>query len=225
MQVTSIASTYNNKKFSFEVSHQAKNNNTYSDSEYNSKEKLLIAGMSALGVATSIALLAKCKKTSFLSYFKNAKFEEAQIISMGAGSCLGGFIGGSIVDKNPENRKLKKREAVMQIGNVSIPVVTVGAFSRIAKKFGKIPQAIGAVAGLFTGVFLSNVLMNSLSDAIFKTNKRRPVKLSDFSAHIDDMLMAASFVSEAPLIQKLARVIPFALIVAGYETGTQKVKE
>jgi len=223
MQITSIASTYNRENIPSRASYRPKVNDCTGD--YSAKEKFLIAGMSAIGVVSSLALLAKYKKTSFLKYFKNAKFEELQIISMGAGSCLGGLIGGSIVDKNPENRKLKKREAVMQIGNVSIPVVTVGAFSRLARKFGKVPQAIGATAGLFTGVFLSNILMNSLSDAVFKTNKKRPVKLSDFSAHIDDMLMAASFVSDAPLIQKLARIIPVALIIAGYETGIQKVQE
>lgn len=39
--------------------------------------------------------------------------------------------------KNPENRKAKRRETVMQLGNISIPIITVETFAKFGKKFGE----------------------------------------------------------------------------------------
>ena len=169
-------------------------------SPYSTKQKAIVATTTLLGTLGSIAILAKYanKSSSYknifkntFSYLKNIQFHDKEIISIGAGSCLGGLLGGYIIDKNPENRKAKRRETIMQIGNISIPILTVEGCSKLAKNSKNIVKTLAACGGLIAGVYVSNILMNILSDAIFKNNNDRGVKATDFSAHVDDMVVAA----------------------------------
>jgi hypothetical protein len=105
-------------------------------SDYSKKDNLIVAGTPALGVAGSLALLPKAQGyklnfKNFGKYFKNADFLFKEIVAIGAGSCLGGLAGGYIIDKNPINRKAKRRESVMQIGNITIPIATVAGTNKI----------------------------------------------------------------------------------------------
>lgn len=198
-----------------------------------SKGKRAIIGLTTiLGTAASIAILAKTSGYSLKpdkifkniknSYLAKVEFHDKEIITIGAGSCLGGLAGGYMVDKNKNNRRAKNREAVMQIGNVSIPILTVEACSKLAKKSKGWVRALAATAGLFVGVYMANILMNILGNAIFKNTQARDVKATDFSAHLDDMLVAAEYISTADIIHKIARIIPIALLVPGNEVGNKK---
>lgn len=215
------------RKTNFEHGHSLK------DSNYTAAQKAIIATTTALGVAGSLALLAKktghsLKPSKMFSNIKNSylakvKYEEKEVITIGAGSCLGGLVGGYIVDKNPDNRKAKRRETVMQIGNISIPILTVEGFANIGKRFNKFTKSAFAVAGIFVGVYLANFLMNILSNVIFKSNNgARGVKASDFSAHLDDAVVAASYISDAKPVHNIARIIPLALMFAGNEVGNKE---
>ncbi len=214
-------------------------------SGYSTKDKAIVATTTALGVAVSCALLAKNAGYSLKpskmfknlkSYLANVKYEDKEICTIGAGTCLGGLAGGYIIDKKPENRRAKNREAVMQIGNISIPIITVVQFKKLGAKFakkvkgaaaegtkfGKTAEGLAAVAGIFVGVYLANFLMNKVSNFIFQNkNNERNVKATDFSAHLDDMLVAANCISENKYIHKIARIIPAVLIIPGYEVGTK----
>ncbi len=151
------------------------------------------------------------------------EFHDKEVITLGAGSCLGGLAGGYMVDKNPNNRRSKNREAVMQIGNISIPIITVEQFAKFGEKFGKIQKGIAAVTGIFVGVYLANFLMNKFSNLVFQNkNDERDVKATDFSAHLDDMVVAASCISDNKYVQGIARIIPLALCIPGFEVGTKK---
>ncbi len=222
--------------------------NPWSESTYNTKEKALVAGTTALGVAASLALLAKHAKYSLnpkkmfknfkKSYLYKAPYDEPEIITMGIGSCLGGLAGGYMIDKNKENRKAKWKEALMQVANVSVPIIFVARFAKAGKYLGKrflekqkgaetyrtkIPKAIAALTGLFTGVYVSNIFANWVNEKIFNQGKGRPVQLSDFSAHLDDFCLAARQVDDKnPLIHKITMLIPAALMVAGNEVGNKK---
>lgn len=224
MNMISVNS-YNNKTFG--------HGNFGNDNNYSKKEKMIVAGSTALGVATSCALLAKRAKYSLnpvkmfknvkKSYLANVKFHEKEVISIGAGSCLGGLVGGYMIDKSPENREAKTREAIMQIGNISIPILTVEWFASIGKKYGNVAKAVGAIGGIFAGIYAANFLMNKLGTLLFKSDKdERGVKATDFSAHLDDMVVAASYISDAPLVHSIARLVPVALMVAGNEVGNKK---
>ncbi len=205
------------------------------NSDYSAKEKTIVAGTTALGIAASLALLAKKSGYSLnpLKMTKNFKnsflaktdFLAKEIVAIGAGTCLGGLAGGYIIDKDPVNRKAKKREAVMQMGNISIPILTVALFHNISKKYGKAAQAAGSLAGIFTGVYLANFLMNKLSNVLFNNKNERGVKIIDFSAHVDDVVAGASYISNAGWVHNAARVIPAILMFPGMAVGTKKPNE
>lgn len=94
---------------------------------YTTKDKAIIGATTALGVLGSIAVLAafakkpnggkyslnpiEAIKNIKNSYIANVKFHDKEVISIGAGSCLGGLAGGYIVDKilkiaKPKEEKL-----------------------------------------------------------------------------------------------------------------------
>ena len=234
----------NNKRVSFG------HGNPWSDSTYSAKEKGIIAATTGIGVIASLAILAKCAKYSLnpKKMFKNFKgsylykspYDEPEIITIGAGSCLGGLAGGFAVDKDRANRKAKLRESLMQISNISVPIIFVGRFAAGGKYIGKhffeknklvetyrtkIPKAIAAIAGIFVGVYASNLLANKINEKIFKHGKGRPVQLSDFSAHLDDFCMAARQVdNQNKIIHKVTMFIPGALMIAGNEVGNKKAE-
>ena len=201
---------------------------------YSKKQKLIIAGMSAVGTAASCAILAKRAGYSLNpskifnlkniknSYLAKVKYHDEQVIPIGVGSILGGLAGGYMVDKDPNARKEKRREALMQVGNVSIPILTVDFLSEKLGKYGKVAKTCGAVAGIFAGVYLANIIMNRVNNFIFNKKEGRDMKLTDFSAHVDDAVVAASYVSSSPIVDKIERIIPIVLMIPGNEVGNKK---
>lgn len=228
-------------------------NNPWADSPYNMPQKLFVAGTTALGVAASMALLAKHKGYSLSpkkifgnsfnpknihsnlkkTWWNKVEFDEAPVIAIGAGSCLGGLIGGCIIDKDKENRKAKLRESLLQIANISIPIVFVVYAAKLGKNIGKkylekgaketlrtkLPKAIFGIGGLFAGVFSANIVANKINEKIFHRGKGRPVQASDFSAHLDDFCVAAQQIHDGGLVHVISRLVPLALMIAGNEVG------
>ena len=205
-----------------------------SKNTYSKGQKAVVAGMAALGTAVSCAILAKragySLKPSKMFNLKNiknsflakVKYHDEQVIPIGVGSILGGLAGGYMIDKDPKARKEKRREALMQVGNVSIPILTVDFLSEKLGKYGKVAKTCGAVAGIFAGVYLANVIMNKVNNFIFRQKEGRDMKLTDFSAHVDDAVVAASYVSSSPIVYGIARIIPLALMIPGNEVGNKK---
>ena len=205
-----------------------------SKNTYSKGQKAVVAGMAALGTAASCAILAKragySLKPSKMFNFKNIKnsflakveYHDEQVIPIGAGSILGGLAGGYMIDKDPKARKEKRREALMQVGNVSIPILTLDFLSEKLGKYGKVAKTCGAVAGIFAGVYLANVIMNRVNNFLFRHKENRDMKLTDFSAHVDDAVVAASYVSSSPIVYGIARIIPLALMIPGNEVGNKK---
>ena len=206
-------------------------------SDYSTKDKLIVAGTTALGVTGSLLALSKYRgykinPKSFLKYFKTTKIKAPEIITMGVGTCLGGLTGGYIIDKNPENRKAKRREAIMQIGNISIPILTVDLTNKLCNKLkvpekttkGKTIRTIASLSAIIAGIYLANFIMNKVSNVIFKEKaNERGVKGTDLFPHIDDVLASAQYIDESSNIaHKIARIVPFALMVAGNEVGNKK---
>lgn len=249
---------------SVQKSQQANNNQTVADISVRKKEetpqeyhkrKVGVGICTALGVATSLAVLAKCDKTKKYSlslnkilstpikdtYVGSAQYESKEVISMGIGSCLGGLIGGALFDKRNEDLTPKIQEGVVQITNVSLPIMFVEGLSKLGEKvtdsmanwaskgsigrkiLAESPKVAGSVIGLVSGMYLGNRLSHQINKHVFnKKEDDRPVKLKDFSAHIDDICLAATFVAQGnPLTKAVSRIIPLALCVAGNETGNK----
>lgn len=203
-------------------------------SNYKPSEKAVIFTSTTLGVLGSLAILAKSAKYSLKpsDMFKNIKnsylaktdFGAKEVIAMGAGSCIGGLAGGFIVDKDKNNRKSKLRESIMQIGNVSIPILTVHLMvEKIFKNASKGARAFAGLGGVFAGVTIANFVMNKFNNIIFNENngEKRKMKVTDFSAHVDDFVVAASYISKSDFVHTLGRVIPIALLIPGLEVGNK----
>lgn len=208
-------------------------------SSYSTKDKFIVAGTTALGVTGSLLALSKYRgykmnPKSFFNYLKTTKIKAPEIITMGLGTCLGGLAGGYIIDKNSENRKAKRREAVMQIGNISIPILTVHLTDELNNKLkvsketfkGKSIRTISSLGAIIAGIYLANFVMNKVSNVIFKESaNERGVKGTDLFPHIDDVLASAQYIDEkSNIAHKIARIVPFALMVAGNEVGNKKAE-
>ena len=168
------------------------------------------------------------------------------IIATAAGSVAGGFIGGALVD-DKSNLRAKKREVLSQLlGDVLVPIgcVYVGskAYDRVSetlvsmmpkinstKKLAKIfnaisenlPSSIATVVSLGVGIIAGNRVSNEINEKLYHKPVERGIKASDFAPHVDDLCMATSMMNHgSEFASKIARVIPFALLVPGYETGT-----
>lgn len=200
----------------------------------------------ALGVLASLAILAKTSKTPYslkLSKMVSTPFKDTflgkeeytwqKVLTVGAGSCLGGLAGGFIFDKNKNNRKAKIRETLNQYTNMALPISTVALASmgtdlltpKLPPKAGKVCQIIGPVAGLAVGIIAGNKLANKLNEKIFHKKEKRPIELTDMSAHLDDICMTSQYIAKDNILTKCAsRFIPIALLVAGNEIGTKQEK-
>jgi len=216
---------------------------------FSTKQKLVIAGSTALGVATSIALLSLFKgyslnpkkiiKTPFKDTFLGKEeYKVANVMTIGAGSCLGGYLGGLAVDKNKKNKKAKQREAIIQYANISLPIISISLFSQLgdaiakklvnptgahAKRYSGIIKGVSSITGLLGGMYASNRAMNKFNQKVFKTKEDRPVHLGDFSAHLDDVCLTAQYMREgSDIVKKVSRFVPIALMVAGNEVGNKQ---
>ena len=176
------------------------------------------------------------------SYIAKANYKTKEIVTMGAGSIAGGLMGGYMLDdKSDFNAKL--REGIIQICNITFPIALVEGLSVLGKKISadlmpnwskskniikrsttKLPPSIGAIMGLVTGMYVGNRTSNKLNEKVFKVKDDRPIKWVDFSAHVDDIGVATTFVADEknPITKFIRRIIPLALIVPGYETGIKK---
>lgn len=189
--------------------------------------------------------LLKYKPTGKVLEYDDA----AKIISIAAGSVAGGFAGGALVDKG--NIKAKKREVLSQLlGDVIVPItcVWVGAKAfkhyentlqkimpkinkdtKIAKVFNaistNIPNAIATLGSLGVGIIAGNKVSNEINERLYHKKVERGIKATDFAPHVDDLCLSISMVnSGSEFGTKLGRIIPLALLVPGYETGTAREK-
>lgn len=226
-------------------------NTPWADSPYRKKEQAIIAGTTAIGAFAGMACHAKYKGYSLSpkkmfknisnSYWNKVKFDDVPVITIGAGSCVGGLAGGYCVDKNKENRKAKLRETLLQMTNISLPIIFTVQGSNLGHKLGnkywdkcrqeaeetfrsKVPQGIVAIMGLIGGVYIANVIANKINEKIFHQGKGRPVQITDFSAHLDDLCVAGTQITSAKIIDRIARLVPVALMIAGNEVGNTTVE-
>lgn len=237
MNITPIANNYKYSKVTSNKELNFKHGNNFIGSDYSISKKAVVAASTTLGVGASLVLLAKkggysLKPNVFLKNMKNfikkVRYDDwKKIVTIGAGSCLGGLTGGYLIDKNKENRKAKNREAIMHFGNIAIPIITVDLVTdKLCKNSGKWTKAFAALGGILGGVYLANFVMNKVSNILFQDkSQERGVRLTDFPSHLDDVIVAAGFIApDSNLIHKIGRIVPIALMVAGNEAGTAKAK-
>lgn len=234
---TTPLNIYSYKKASYKQDNPVFCGAKKKDEIYSNKQKLIVASTTVLGVLGSCALLARNANYSLNpkkmftniknSYLSKVKFEIKEVCAIGAGSCLGGLAGGYIIDKDKENRRIKRREAMMHYGNIAIPIITVGVIvDEVFKKSNKWIKATAGMCGIVAGLYLANNIMNKVCNSIFKNESaERGIEITDLPAHLDDAVVSAGYVfPNSKFVHGLSRIIPLALMVAGNEVGT-KTKE
>lgn len=175
-------------------------------------------------------------------------YKEKDIIKLATASVAGGLGVGVALDK--KNTKAKLKESVMQmVGNILIPIGSVSAgvglftkakpaimkkipqlksTGKIAKTLNSSMKALPAVAAslgsLAVGIVAGHFVSGKLNEILFNSKKCRKVEPQDFSGHIDDICLAASLVSngQGGIGGVVGKVIPAALVVPGYQTGTKQ---
>lgn len=214
-------------------------NDSFWKSDYSTSDKVVVAAATAKGVFVSLMILAKIrgksiKPKAFYKYLKTMPIKFTEVVTMGIGTCLGGLLGGYLIDKDPLNRKAKRREAVMQFGNITIPIGTVKLADlalnalNVGKKTikDKVIRASSSIGAILAGIYIANFAMNKVSNKIFKeSSNERGVKGTDLFPHIDDVLASGEYILENnKIIRSVGRIVPFALMVPGNEIGNKKAQ-
>lgn len=88
-----------------------------------------------------------------------------------------------------------------------------------------IPNAFATLGSLAVGIIAGNKVSNEINEKLYNKKVERGIKATDFAPHVDDLCMSISMVnSGSEFGTKLGRIIPLALLVPGYETGTAREK-
>lgn len=186
----------------------------------------------------------KLKVKSIKDFLKKYPVESL-VVSTSLGSIAGGLVGGKLFDKK-DNMKAKYRESIIQlVGNVATPLICVSqglrGFKKIEPKIlnflqgsrkaplGRIvkgiPNILATTICLVTGILLGNKVGNAINKNVFKCDDNRKIKVADMSPHIDDLCLSLSLVAaNSPIGGYVSRVIPAALMIAGFSTGIAQEK-
>lgn len=170
---------------------------------------------------------------------KKPTYELEKLISiLTLGSVGGGLLGGVVTDKK-ENTKAKFREAIIQVvGNIFTPLLCVDGGLRLFEKYAEdkviktlsnksksiqhAPKTVVSLICLAGGLFLGNKVGNLINEKVFHVKDNRKIKMADLSPQIDDACVAVSFLAsggESAIGTAVKRIIPAALMIAGYSTG------
>lgn len=179
------------------------------------------------------------------------KLETFEILGIGLGSVLGGLAGGALFDKK-ENLSSKCSEAVSQFfGDIAVPLSFVAlptlaykSFEELAQKETKhlklqnlskfiqgnkvlkilCPTLISG-SSLVAGIIAGNKVCNKFNEHVNGVKQERGIRLTDFAPHLDDVCLAITLMaSESPIGSIISKLVPLALTIAGYETGTANPK-
>lgn len=209
-------------------------------SNINTNKKRVIAASiagSALGIGAAVAgVYAMAKGRNPMTTLRNLTYAEGDVLLIGAGSVLGGLIGGAVCDNNKKNLKPKLREASQQfIGNMVFPISILAGANKLLNKFViKSMENLSArdiviktavcIASLVGGMELGNAVMNRVNNKIFKEKVKHDVHAEDYLVHADDLCLTANMVLKdfKQISAVTSKILPLTFIVAGSKTGMQQ---
>ena len=89
-----------------------------------------------------------------------------------------------------------------------------------------VPPSLATFISLGIGIIAGNRVSNLINEKLYHKKVDRGVRATDFAPHVDDLCLAATLVNKNSAFGSLVgRVIPLALLVPGYKTGTTQEKE
>lgn len=205
-----------------------------------------IAGsLVGIGAAvTGVYALGKTKNPALT--FKNLRYEEADVLLVGAGSVLGGLTGGLIADKDKNNINPKLREASQQFfGNMVSPLGFLALGNKLLDKLNiKMPQIqssspfanwinrvisyspkiIMTIGALMGGMEIGNKIMNEVNNKVFKEEVKHDVHAEDYLVHADDICLTANMLLKdfKSISAVTSKILPLTFVVSGAKTGMAK---
>ena len=201
-------------------------------------------GVISSAIISTMAVLYAITKHRGQNPLKNFNIFKQEITPMNMLQITGvsvpaALLTGIALDKK-ENTKPKIKEGISQmIGTLLIPIVMVNESIKLKDFIDKKPdsgailkglknthKAVYTTAALFAGLFIGNKAANGVNSVIFPEHRKRPIKVQDFSVHIDDLCFATSLIfRDNKLGQFASRIIPATLLVSAYETGTKTIHD
>lgn len=89
-----------------------------------------------------------------------------------------------------------------------------------------VPPSLATLISLGIGIIAGNRVSNLINEKLYHKKVERGVRATDFAPHVDDLCLAATLVNKNSGFGSLVgRIIPLALLVPGYKTGTTQEKE
>ena len=194
-------------------------------------KKVLISSLLGAGLTTGAVLYKASKGGNFK--FSQFHYNDKQLILIGAGSVLGGLLGGHLSD-DKKNMKYKYKEGLHQFfGNILAPIGvlacseklldTTKVLTKVKQPFSSIIKIGTTVGSLILGMHLGNSIVSKFTDKIFNEKDDHKIKIEDYSVHMDDLCMAISHIGKGSVISRVAaHCLPFAFLLSGYKTGAAK---
>lgn len=237
--------------YTYSYNPQIKRNDNQTKGMPETAQKLTVLAASTAGMLTTLAICGKTQKLNVLKLKELSKIEigAKEILAIAGGSIAGGLLSGILTDKS--NKQAKLREGFQQmVGNVIFPVTFVSLANwlygktsiqkhipkinnRIANAFLQaLPATVITIAALTSGIFAGNKFACRVNDRMFRKNEDRNIKVTDFAAHVDDVFLGATLVaknlsknSTSIVGSAASKLVPPALIIPGYMTGTASNKD
>lgn len=152
----------------------------------------------------------------------NLNFGLKEMITVGAGSIMGGVAGGIASDRS-KNHRSKINEGIFQFFNATVPPLVYAGLSKIQEKTkfakNKAISIANTLVGLTGGMFLAAKVSNLVIDPHDKIPDRK-LTMKDAVVNIDDALGVFAL-AKFPLIDKLhpEKVLPAIYAWCGYRAG------
>ena len=154
----------------------------------------------------------------------NIEYELPEILSVAAGSLLGGLMGGFIADKNKNHRKEKVEEALHTFNNILIPTTLTAGLLKASKSMkikSPVDKIISPVLGIGIGMVLANKLTNKVTKKYIDPDMpKRKQQLKDYFVHIDDIL-GVLVLTKIPFADKIqaGKLLTAVYAYCGYKAG------
>ena len=186
--------------------------------EFNTKIKAATGAI----IGTIIQLLYFTRKNPGLKNIINMKYGLKEMVVTSITGISGGAAFGMIGEPH-KKRERKRKEAVFQIMNCTLPLLGVAGFLKLSEKIkglnNKPAKVIGTLAGVTAGMFGGAKLSNLINDPK-DLEPDRKIELKDTIANVDDVF-SALVLAKFPFVDKLhiEKLLPVIFAWCGYRAG------
>lgn len=209
---------------SFKSSEQVKKayvSRRYHNSElvdFKTKMKAATGGI----IGTALPLVYFTRKNPGLKSVINMKYGLKEMLVTSISGIMGGAAFGMIGEPSKKQER-KRKEAIFQIMNCTLPLLGVAGFLKLTDKFkeldNKPAKITGTILGVAFGMWGGARISNKINDPK-DLEPDRKIEMKDAIANIDDVF-SALVLAKFPFIDKLhiEKTLPLIFAWCGYRAG------